>query len=143
MVTRKRYSGFLTVTLRLDDSDDVRFTVSHGKKTLASGWTRLPDAARIAVDSSTAFDRYAHAALSFGDAENGDVGSLAEDDEDGSGFKVSRRKPVRSAAKNGRDRLKRTKRACAARGRATRKGSSKAASRLATHCKKRRSRKAR
>ena len=57
--------------------------------------------------------------------------------------RVVRRKGKRSAAKNGRDRLKRTKRACAARGRATRKGSSKAASRLATHCKKRRSRKAR
>ncbi len=48
----------------------------------------------------------------------------------------------RLAETNGRSRLKRTKLACARRARATRKGSSKAASRLATHCPKRRSRKA-
>jgi hypothetical protein len=44
----------------------------------------------------------------------------------------------RSSSPNGRSRLKRTKLACARRARATRKGSSKAASRLATHCPKRR-----
>lgn len=47
-------------------------------------------------------------------------------------------KSLRLAAPNGRSRLKRTKLACARRARATRKGSSKAASRLATHCPKRR-----
>lgn len=49
---------------------------------------------------------------------------------------------ARSSSPNGRSRLKRTKLACARRARATRKGSSKAASRLATHCPKRRSKKA-
>lgn len=48
----------------------------------------------------------------------------------------------RLAAPNGRSRLKRTKLACARRARATRKGSSKAASRLATHCPKRRAKRA-
>lgn len=48
---------------------------------------------------------------------------------------------ARSSAPNGRSRLKRTKLACARRARATRKGSSKAASRLAKYCPKRRSRK--
>jgi hypothetical protein len=54
----------------------------------------------------------------------------------------SRIKSLRLAETNGRDGLRRTKLACARRARATRKGSSKAASRLAKYCPKRRSRKA-
>lgn len=147
-----RYSGFLTVTIRLDDFDDYHFSVSHDGRVIGRGKTRPPHAGtidnktgrRISDDSPIAFDQVAHAALSFvsDEADDGDlIESLA--DFDGSGYIITRRKPVRSAAKNGRSRLKRTKLACTRRSNATRKGSSKAASRLATHCPKRRSRKAR
>jgi hypothetical protein len=58
---------------------------------------------RISDDSPIAFDQVAHAALSFvsDEADDGDlIESLA--DFDGSGYIITRRKPVRSAAKNGR-----------------------------------------
>ena len=212
MATAKRYSGHLTITVMLDDFDDYKYTVSHGRKVLGRGTTRAPASGffdpktreRVAHDSAVAFDQVAHAALSFAsdDAKDGDViGDLADFTD--SGYAISRRKPARKAASNGahrkyqlelvnkirngsavghlygvgivvdgrragyalapqasrevaeafiatkarssapngRSRLKRTKLACARRARATRKGSSKAASRLAKYCPKRRSRK--
>jgi len=218
MATAKRYSGHLTITVRLDDFDDYKYTVSHRRKVLGRGTTRAPASGffdpktreRVAHDSAVAFDQVVHAALSFAsdDAKDGDViGDLADFTD--SGYAISRRKPARKAASNGssesltaaewyalarfaaehgrtwkskllrmranssafpvnhpvlysacnrigpsgikslrlaetngRSRLKRTKLACARRARATRKGSSKAASRLAKYCPKRRSRKA-
>ena len=142
MATAKRYSGRATITLRLDDWDNYHYSVSVGGKVKAKGTARPPKSGfgpGVAYDSAKAFDKTAEAALGFAmaDDDSSDVIVAVEYDKNGQ-FLISRRKPVRKAAPNGRSRLKRTKLACARRARATRKGSSKAASRLATHCPKRR-----
>ena len=114
MATATRYSGFLTIKCRMDDFDDVHCTVSHCKNVIGRVKTRPPRSGvtdpkthrRVADDSAVAFDQYAHAALSFvsdSDAEEADMIESLADFTD-SGYRISRRKPVRKAAPNGRDR---------------------------------------
>lgn len=138
----KRYSGRATITLRLDDWGDYHYSVSVGGRVMAKGAAR-PSAfgfgPGVAYDSPKAYDEMAQTALSFAIHDKRDIGDEVDYAQEGTDYIITRRKPIRSAAKNGRSRLKRTKLACTRRSNATRKGSSKAASRLATHCPRRRS----
>lgn len=139
-MTVKRYSGRATVSLRLDDWDNYHYSVSVGGKVKATGTTRPPKAGfgrGVAYDSAEAYDRTAHAALGFAmaDDSSGDVIGAVDYDPSGQ-FSITRAKPTRTSTANGGP-LKRTKRACSMRGKQTRTGSSKAASRLSTHCPRR------
>lgn len=142
----KRYSGRATITIRLVERDEhdqfvYYYNVTVGGKSLARGEVYPPRSgfgSGIAYDSAKAYDQVASAALSFAINDNSDVGNEVDYAASGTDYVISRRKPVRGAVKNGRSRLKRTKLACTRRSNATRKGSSKAASRLATHCPRRR-----
>ena len=77
-----RYSGTLKISLRVNDrSDGHRVNVSEGGKHLYRCTVGQPPAARVAIDSSGAFDDAAVAALAFADAEGVDVSGAALDCE--------------------------------------------------------------
>jgi hypothetical protein len=52
-----------------------------------------PPASRLAVDSSKAYDEAAHAAITFADDENHDIGEAAQVDREGRGWDIVRSKP--------------------------------------------------
>ena len=101
----KRYSGRATITLRLDDRDNYHYSVSVGGKSRAKGIVRPPASGfgrGIAYDSAKAFDETAQAALSFAIDDNSDIADDVQYDDRGTGYHITRRKPSRSAASNGR-----------------------------------------
>lgn len=94
----KRYSGLATVTVTYDDRrGDYKASVAIGKRNVWSGRIGEPKSRTVAVDSPSAYDDVAHAALSFAVDEEPDLaGAGIEYDRDGYGWHIARTKAKRS-----------------------------------------------
>ena len=96
-----RYSGELTVRITYrDEAEDYRCVISaRGEgvrgRFLLGVYVGVPRLLEHAVDSSEAYDRVAHAALSFAAEGHGEVERLAGYHGDGTGlWHVTRKRPA-------------------------------------------------
>ena len=89
-----RYSGNLKISVVYDDRGFYRTAVSREGRVLWRGRVRPPAAGfgrGVAYDSPEAYDRTAHAALSFAaDDKGGVIEDAADYDRSGSGWDVRR-----------------------------------------------------
>lgn len=91
--TATRYSGGATISIRYIEARDnytVKIKNSSGTNTQTGIGLSAHDKRTISVDGAEAFDKIAHAALSFAESEGFTTG--AEMNRSGSGWEVSRRK---------------------------------------------------
>ena len=94
MDTATRYSGSAVILIRFYERDEnFSATVRGPGGSSKIVGIRLSQEAqrRIAIDSAEAFDKIAHAALSF--AENEGLETAGEMNASGNGWEVARRKP--------------------------------------------------
>ena len=92
--TATRYSGLATVSIRYHEilnNYTAKIKSPAGTHTVRGVGLSTHDKRTISADGAEAFDKIAHAALSFAESDNFETGG--ETNKAGSGWEVSRRKP--------------------------------------------------
>lgn len=92
--TATRYSGLATISIRYNESTDnytAKIKGPAGTHAVRGIGLSPHDKRTISADGAEAFDKVAHAALSFAESDNFETGG--ETNRAGNGWEISRRKP--------------------------------------------------
>lgn len=94
----KRFCGDLTITIEYrDKTDDYRAVISCPRERPLAQLIRAAQASPNARDSANEYDSVAHAAVSFAMNETADYDARVDFNEDGNGFRITR-KPLKAKA---------------------------------------------